>query len=122
VKEVGTTDYRGTIVTFQPDLSIFQVSEYNFDTLAARLRELAYLNKGIRLNLTDERRTNEDGSFVSETFFSEKGLVEFVKYLDGTRKPLIEDVIYMEGREAGHPGGDRHGVQRFATTRTCTRT
>ena len=65
VKEVGTTDYRGTIVTFQPDLSIFQASEYNFDTLATRLRELAYLNKGIKLTLTDERRTNEDGRFPS---------------------------------------------------------
>ncbi len=103
VKELGTTDYRGTIVTFQPDLSIFQVSEYNFDTLAARLRELAYLNKGIKLVLTDERRTNEDGSFVSETFFSEKGLVEFVKFLDGNRQPLIEDVIYMEGEKQGIP-------------------
>jgi DNA gyrase subunit B len=103
VKEVGTTDYRGTIVTFQPDLSIFQVGDYNFDTLAARLRELAYLNKGIKLSLTDERRTNEDGSFVSETFYSEKGLVEFVKYLDGNRQPLIEDVIYMEGEKQGIP-------------------
>ena len=103
VREIGTTDYRGTIVTFQPDLSIFQVSEYNFDTLAARLRELAYLNKGIRLSLTDERRTNADGSFVSETYFSEKGLVEFVKFLDGTRLPLIEDVIYMEGEKQGIP-------------------
>jgi len=103
VREIGATDYRGTIVTFQPDLSIFQVSEYNFDTLAARLRELAYLNKGIKLFLTDERRTNEDGSFVSETFYSEKGLVEFVKYLDGNRQPLIEDVIYMEGEKQGIP-------------------
>ena len=103
VREIGSTDYRGTIITFQPDLSIFQVSEYNFDTLAARLRELAYLNKGIRLSLTDERRTNEDGSFVSETYFSERGLVEFVKYLDGTRLPLIEDVIYMEGEKQGIP-------------------
>ncbi|MBK6627801.1 MAG: DNA topoisomerase (ATP-hydrolyzing) subunit B [Flavobacteriales bacterium] len=103
VREIGATDYRGTIVTFQPDLSIFQVSEYNFDTLAARLRELAYLNKGIKLSLTDERRTNEDGSFVSETFYSEKGLVEFVKYLDGNRQPLIEDVIYMEGEKQGIP-------------------
>jgi DNA gyrase subunit B len=103
VREIGTTDYRGTIVTFQPDLSIFQVGEYNFDTLAARLRELAYLNKGIRLTLTDERRTNEDGSFVSETWYSEKGLVEFVKYLDGTRVPIIEDVIYMEGEKQGIP-------------------
>jgi DNA gyrase subunit B len=103
VKEVGTTDYRGTIVTFQPDLSIFQASEYNFDTLATRLRELAYLNKGIKLTLTDERHTNEDGSFVSETFYSEKGLVEFVKYLDGTRVPIMEDVIYMEGEKQGIP-------------------
>ncbi|MGV3636964.1 MAG: DNA topoisomerase (ATP-hydrolyzing) subunit B [Flavobacteriales bacterium] len=103
VREIGTTDYRGTIVTFQPDLSIFQVGEYNFDTLAARLRELAYLNKGIKLTLTDERRTNEDGSFVSETYYSEKGLVEFVKYLDGTRVPIMEDVIYMEGEKQGIP-------------------
>jgi DNA gyrase subunit B len=103
VKEVGTTDYRGTIVTFQPDLSIFQVGEYNYDTLAARLRELSFLNKGIKLTLTDERRTNDDGSFVSEVFYSEKGLVEFVKYLDGTRLPLIEDVIYMEGEKQGIP-------------------
>lgn len=103
VREIGTTDYRGTIVTFQPDLSIFQVGEYNYDTLASRLRELAFLNKGIRLTLTDERRTNEDGSFVSDTFFSEQGLVEFVKFLDGTRVPIIEDVIYMEGEKQGIP-------------------
>ena len=103
VKETGTTDYRGTVVTFQPDLTIFQVSEFNFDTLSARLRELAYLNKGIKLTLTDERRTNEDGTFVSEVFFSEKGLIEFVRYLDGTRNPLIEEVIYMEGEKQGIP-------------------
>jgi DNA gyrase subunit B len=64
VKEVGTTDYRGTIVTFHPT-TIFQASEYNFDTLATRLRELAYLNKGIKLTLTDERHTNDDGSFIT---------------------------------------------------------
>ena len=103
VREIGTTDYRGTIVTFQPDLTIFQVGEYNFDTLAARLRELAYLNKGIKLTLTDERRTNEDGSFVTETYYSEKGLVEFVRFLDGTRVPIMEDVIYMEGEKQGIP-------------------
>jgi DNA gyrase subunit B len=103
VREIGTTDYRGTIVTFQPDLSIFQASEFNFDTLAARLRELAYLNKGIKLSLTDERRTNADGSFVSEEYYSDLGLVEFVKFLDGTRMPLIEDVIYMEGEKQGIP-------------------
>ncbi|MCB9184628.1 MAG: DNA topoisomerase (ATP-hydrolyzing) subunit B [Flavobacteriales bacterium] len=103
VKETGTTDYRGTVQTFTPDHTIFQATEYNFDTLAARLRELAYLNKGITLRLTDERRKNDDGSFVSETFYSEQGLVEFVKYLDGTRVPLIEEVIYMEGEKQGIP-------------------
>ncbi|HEX2617037.1 MAG TPA: ATP-binding protein, partial [Flavobacteriales bacterium] len=103
VKEVGTTDYRGTIITFHPDQTIFQVSEYNFDTLSARLRELAYLNKGITLTLTDERTPLEDGSFRKETYFSEKGLVEFVQYLDSTRMPLIEDVIYMEGEKQGIP-------------------
>ncbi|MEZ4739474.1 MAG: DNA topoisomerase (ATP-hydrolyzing) subunit B [Flavobacteriales bacterium] len=103
VKEVGPTDYRGTIVTFEPDMSIFQVSEYNFETLAARLRELSFLNKNIRLNLIDERNKNEDGSFVSATFFSELGLPEFVRYLDGTRTPLIEEVIHMEGEKQGIP-------------------
>ncbi|MCB0778205.1 MAG: DNA topoisomerase IV subunit B, partial [Flavobacteriales bacterium] len=97
VKEVGETDYRGTVVTFQPDASIFQATEYNFDTLSARLRELAYLNKGIRLTLIDERRKDDKDEFIQETFYSETGLVEFVRYLDGTRMPLIEDVIYMEG-------------------------
>jgi len=103
VKETGTSDQRGTVQTFHPDASIFQVSEYNFETLASRLRELSFLNKGIRLMLTDERHKEEDGSFPSETFFSEKGLVEFVKYLDGTRMPLIEDVIYMEGEKQNIP-------------------
>ena len=103
VKEVGETDYRGTVVTFQPDASIFQATEYNFDTLSARLRELAYLNKGIRLTLIDERRKDDKGEFIQETFFSETGLVEFVRYLDGTRMPLIEDVIYMEGEKQGIP-------------------
>ena len=103
VKETGTTDVRGTTVTFSPDLTIFQVSEYNFDTLSARLRELSFLNKGIKLTLTDERRTNDDGTFVNETFYSNKGLVEFVRFLDGTRNPLIEEVIYMEGEKQGIP-------------------
>jgi DNA gyrase subunit B len=103
VKEVGTTDYRGTVVTFTPDNTIFQVSEYNYDTLSTRLRELAYLNKGITLTLTDERQALEDGNFRTDRFFSEKGLVEFVRYLDSTRTPLIEDVIYMEGEKQGVP-------------------
>ncbi len=103
VKEVGTTDTRGTIVTFHPDATIFQVSEFNYDTLAARLRELSFLNKGIRLTLTDERRTNDDGSFVNDVYFSERGLVEFVQFLDGNRQSLIEDTIYMEGEKQGIP-------------------
>src|SRR5690606_36968504 len=78
VREVGTTEYRGTIVTFQPDTSIFIVEEYNYSTLAARLRELAYLNKGIRLILIDERETDAEGAFKQESFYSEGGLREFV--------------------------------------------
>jgi DNA gyrase subunit B len=103
VKEVGTTDLRGTTVTFTPDASIFQATEYNYDTLASRLRELSFLNKGITLTLTDERHPAADGTFVTETFLSERGLVEFVQFLDGTRQPLIEEVIYMEGEKQGIP-------------------
>ncbi len=104
VKEVGETGDRGTIVTFKPDAEIFNITtEYKFDTLAARLRELAYLNKGIRLTLTDERETLEDGTFLTEVFYSEGGLKEFVKYLDGTREPLIPEPIYVEGMKAGIP-------------------
>lgn len=104
VKVVGETTYRGTIVTFKPDAEIFtQTTEYKFDTLAARLRELAYLNKGIRLTLTDEREKNDAGEFLAETFYSEGGLREFVKYLDGTREPLIPEPIYVEGMKSGIP-------------------
>lgn len=97
VKEVGTTDYRGTIVTFRPDGTIFTSTVYSYDTLAARLRELAYLNKGIHLTLSDEREKNEDGSILSNHFYSEGGLTEFVKYLDSTREPLIPVPVYVEG-------------------------
>ena len=103
VKEISATDYRGTIVTFTPDASIFQTTEYNYDTLATRLRELSFLNKGIKLTLTDQRHPKDDGSFISDVFYSDLGLVEFVKYLDGTRVPLIDDVIYMEGEKQGIP-------------------
>ncbi len=107
VKEVGTSDKRGTEVTFLPDNSIFIVSEYKFDTLANRLRELSYLNKGIRLTLTDKReKSTEEGKeeeFKSEVFHSDLGLVEFVKYLDGTREKLIPDPIYAEGEKNGVP-------------------
>jgi DNA gyrase subunit B len=104
VKEVGTTNLRGTTITFKPDAEIFNIStEYKFDTLAARLRELAYLNKGIKLSLTDERETNEDGTFPVEHFHSEGGLKEFVKYLDGTREPIIPEPIYLDGTKGGIP-------------------
>ncbi|HRN94426.1 MAG TPA: ATP-binding protein [Chitinophagales bacterium] len=97
VKEVGTSNYRGTIVTFKPDGTIFNTTIYNYDTLQARIRELAYLNKGIKLTLTDEREKNDDGSFRSNFFHSEGGLIEFVKFLDSTREPLIPEPIYVEG-------------------------
>jgi DNA gyrase subunit B len=103
VKEIGTTDYRGTIVTFKPDESIFIVHEYSFDTLATRLRELAFLNKGIHLSLTDLRTKNDDGSFRCEKYYSEGGLKEFVRFLDQNREALMADVVYMEGEKAGIP-------------------
>ncbi|WP_113664084.1 DNA topoisomerase (ATP-hydrolyzing) subunit B [Pedobacter nanyangensis] len=104
VKEIGTSDKTGTIQTFQPDAEIFtQTTEYKYDTLAGRLRELAFLNKGISLTLTDEREKNDDGTFLSETFRSEGGLKEFVQFLDGTRPSLIPEPIYVEGIKAGIP-------------------
>lgn len=103
VKEIGTTDRTGTEVTFKPDTSIFTVSEYNRDTLASRMRELAYLNKGISITLTDRREKDESGEPVSETYHSEGGLREFVAYLDATREKLIDEVIYMEGEKSGIP-------------------
>ncbi|MBS1611496.1 MAG: DNA topoisomerase IV subunit B, partial [Bacteroidetes bacterium] len=97
VKEEGTSDYRGTIQTFQPDATIFTTTTYNYDTLAGRLRELAFLNKGISLTLTDEREPQEDGTFFSTNFYSEGGLIEFVKFLDSTREPIIPEPVYVEG-------------------------
>ncbi|MDY2587555.1 DNA topoisomerase (ATP-hydrolyzing) subunit B [Winogradskyella aquimaris] len=104
VKVVGESDKTGTIVTFKPDPQIFQQTlEYNYDTLASRMRELAYLNKGITIHLVDRRHKKEDGSFEGETFFSENGLPEFVKFLDGNREPLMNDVISFEGEKNGVP-------------------
>ncbi len=104
VKVIGETDRTGTIQTFLPDPEIFQLTtEYKFDTLATRLRELAYLNKGIRLSITDEREVAENGSYLREEFLSQGGLKEFVKYLDGTRTPLIPEPIYVEGTKQGIP-------------------
>ena len=103
VAEIGTTTERGTKVFFQPDGSIFQELVYNYDTLAARLRELAFLNKGITITLTDERQKNEDGTFKTETFYSEGGLKEFVEYIDGNRESIMENVIFMEGERDDIP-------------------
>jgi DNA gyrase subunit B len=97
VKEIEASDKRGTTVRFQPDTTIFTVSEYNYETLAARLRELSYLNRGISITITDEREKNDDGSFKSEHFFSEGGLREFVAYMDKTRQSLISEPVYLEG-------------------------
>jgi DNA gyrase subunit B len=103
VKEVGTTDRTGTDVTFLPDATIFETTTYNYDTLAARMRELAFLNKGITITIHDLRNLDEDGNPSGETFHSEGGLREFVEYLDRNRERLIEDVIYFEGEKDGVP-------------------
>ncbi|GGG51872.1 MULTISPECIES: DNA topoisomerase (ATP-hydrolyzing) subunit B [Epilithonimonas] len=103
VEEIGNSDYRGTKQFFQPDDSIFTELVYNYDTLATRLRELAYLNKGITITLTDEREKLEDGSFKSEVFHSEGGLKEFVEYIDGNRESIMEHVIFMEGERDDIP-------------------
>ncbi|MDR7694544.1 DNA topoisomerase (ATP-hydrolyzing) subunit B [Riemerella anatipestifer] len=103
VKEIGTTDYRGTEVFFQPDDSIFNELVYNYDTLSARLRELAFLNKGINITITDERVKYEKGEFLTETFLSEGGLKEFVEFIDGNRESIMENVIFMEGERDDIP-------------------
>jgi DNA gyrase subunit B len=95
VKIIGESDKTGTIITFMPDSTIFTTTEFKYDILSARLRELAYLNKGIKLELTDCRVKEADGSFKHEVYYSEKGLAEFVDYLDGTRERLIEDTIHI---------------------------
>lgn len=102
-KETGTTTDRGTIVTFTPDGSIFTTLEYNYTTLANRIRELSFLNKGITITLIDERQKDENGVPVSETFFSEGGLREFVLYLDDAKEKLIEEPIYIENDKGTIP-------------------
>ena len=103
VEEVGTTDVSGTIITFKPDDTIFTVFEYRYDILATRLRELAFLNSGIRLNITDRRTVKEDGTYKSESFFSENGLREFVQYIDRAKEPLIDDAIHIVTEKNGIP-------------------
>ncbi|APD06481.1 DNA topoisomerase (ATP-hydrolyzing) [Flavobacteriaceae bacterium UJ101] len=104
VKTIGDSDKNGTEVTFWPDDTIFtQTTEYNYDTLASRMRELAFLNKGITISITDKRRKDEEGNFIMETFQSDEGLKEFVRFLDETREPLIEEVVHFEGEKNGVP-------------------
>ena len=105
VKEVGTCapDMTGTRQTFWPDGNIFTVTEYKYSILQARMRELAYLNKGITITLTDKRVKEEDGSFKQEVFHSEEGVKEFVRFLNSTNTPLIDDVIYLNTEKQGIP-------------------
>lgn len=103
VQIVGDSDTTGTTITFKPDGSIFTVTEYKYDILATRLRELAFLNAGITLRLTDKRVAKEDGSYKSETFHSGKGLMEFVEYIDRSKEKLIPDVIHIVTEKQGIP-------------------
>lgn len=103
VKEIGSSDKTGTIITFRPDNTIFLTTYYKYEILAARLRELAYLNAGIKLTLIDKRELIEDNGFKGETFYSEEGLKEFVEFLDNTREKLIEDTIYITTEKNGTP-------------------
>ena len=104
VQETGTSDKKGTVVTFKPDPQIFQqVLDYNYDTLAQRMRELSFLNKGITINLTDKRRKDEKGEFIYDKFFSDEGLKEFIRFLDSNREPIVQNVISMEGEKNGIP-------------------
>ena len=104
VKEVGKSDKRGTLVTFTPDKEIFkEVTDFDYDILSNRMRELSFLNKGITISITDNRKKGKDGGLVSETFHSKEGLSEFIKYLDESREPIINDIIKMEGEKNSIP-------------------
>ncbi len=99
----GTSSHTGTSITFKPDASIFTVTEYDYSTLASRLRDLAFLNAGIRLTLTDMRQLDENGQPLSETFYSKEGLREFVEYIDSGKESLINDVIHLNTERNGIP-------------------
>ncbi len=103
VAEIGITQSTGTKIHFIPDQSIFNVTHFSLDILSSRLRELAFLNKGIRLSIYDERETDEHGNYLHETFYSENGLKDFISYLDANREKLIPDPIYMEGEKNNIP-------------------
>ena len=104
VKQVGETTKRGTMQTFYPDDTIFtQTTEFSYDTLSARMRELSYLNKGITITFTDKREKDKDGNFISEVFHSDEGLKEYIRYLDGNREPIISHVISMDSEKGEIP-------------------
>lgn len=103
VREVGTTDKRGTTIHFRPDDSIFAITEFKYETIANRLREMSFLNAGIRIFLKDMREIEDDGTAKSQEFFSEGGLIEFVQYLDETKEKIIEAPIYIESEKNGVP-------------------
>jgi len=103
VRIIGETDKTGTIITFKPDDTIFKVLEFRYDILATRLRELAFLNAGITLTITDKRVVKENGSYRSERFYSENGLKEFVQYIDRTKEPLITEPIHIVTEKQGVP-------------------
>ena len=103
IQVIGETDHTGTTIIFHPDASIFTETIYDYETLANRLRDLAYLNAGITLTLTDRRELNEKGEFRKEVFRSEEGLKEFVKYLDQGKQPLIDDIIHLNTTKNGVP-------------------
>ena len=103
IEVIGETDVTGTTIMFKPDGSIFSVTEYKYEILAARLRELAFLNAGITLSLTDKRVVKEDGSYKSEIFHSDEGLKEFVRYIDRSKEQLIPDVIHIVTEKQGIP-------------------
>ena len=104
VKVVGETKEKGTKVTFMADTEIFQTEiDFSYDTLSMRMRELSFLNQGVRITITDKRRKDDEGNFIVEEFISTEGLSEFVKYLDSTREQLTSSVIAMEGEKNGIP-------------------
>ena len=103
VREIGASDRTGTLVTFQPDATIFEDTVFHFDILVARLRELAFLNKGIHLSITDKRRSDDNGEFIKVDFYSEGGLKEFVSFLDETRVSILDEIIYFDGEKDGVP-------------------
>ncbi|WP_162340406.1 DNA topoisomerase (ATP-hydrolyzing) subunit B [Cyclobacterium salsum] len=103
VRENGTTESRGTHIHFKPDHEIFQVLDFKYDTIATRLREMSFLNAGIRIYLNDLREKDDEGNFRSDEFFSEGGLVEFVEYLDENKQKIIDSPIYIETEKNGVP-------------------